>query len=122
MLADRMRRHGVRCWLLNTGWTGGGFGTGQRMPLAVTRTLLRAALAGALDTVPMRRDPIFGLAVPVACPGVEPRLLDPAACWPDPEAYRQTAQRLAAMFHDNFTRFRGRADAELRAVEIRPTA
>lgn len=122
MLADRIRRHGVRCWLLNTGWTGGGFGTGKRMPLAVTRTLLRAALAGDLDTVPMRRDPIFGLEVPVACAGVEPRLLDPAACWPDPEAYRQTAQRLAAMFYDNFARFRGRADAELRAVEIRPTA
>jgi phosphoenolpyruvate carboxykinase (ATP) len=120
MLASRMRRHGARCWLLNTGWTGGGYGVGRRMPLSATRTLLRAALSGALDDVPMRRDPFFGLAVPRVCAGVDPKLLDPEACWPDREAYRRTALQVAAMFHRNFARFRDRADPDLRAVEIRP--
>jgi phosphoenolpyruvate carboxykinase (ATP) len=106
LLGDRLDEHphaGV--WLVNTGWTGGPFGEGERMPIQATRAMLRAALAGELDGIKYREDPIFGLEVPVEVPGVEPALLDPRSTWSDPTLYDRKARELARMFRDNFEQF-----------------
>jgi phosphoenolpyruvate carboxykinase (ATP) len=106
LLGEKLDTHpDVRGWLVNTGWTGGPFGEGKRMPIAATRTLLDAALSGELSDVEYRVDPTFGLEVPVAVPGVDQRLLDPRATWADPSAYDAKAAELARMFRTNFTRF-----------------
>jgi phosphoenolpyruvate carboxykinase (ATP) len=106
MLGEKLDAHPeAQVWLVNTGWTGGPFGTGRRMPIAATRTLLDAALSGELDGVEHRVDPVFGLEVPVEVPGVEATLLDPRSTWADPDAYDAKAAELARMFRDNFARF-----------------
>jgi phosphoenolpyruvate carboxykinase (ATP) len=105
MLGERLDSHGAAVWLVNTGWTGGPFGVGRRMPIKATRTLLDAALSGELDGVEYRTDETFGLEVPVEVPGVDSALLDPRSTWADPEAYDAKANELAQMFRDNFVRF-----------------
>jgi phosphoenolpyruvate carboxykinase (ATP) len=106
MLGDKLDAHAhVTVWLVNTGWTGGPFGEGRRMPIAATRTLLDAALSGELDRVEYRVDPTFGLEVPVEVPGVDSGLLDPRSTWADPVAYDAKAAELAAMFRANFEKF-----------------
>ncbi|MBB5517744.1 phosphoenolpyruvate carboxykinase [Amphiplicatus metriothermophilus] len=105
MLGALIERRGAACWLVSTGWTGGPYGTGRRMPIAETRALLAAALDGALAGAPMREDPVFGFAVPTAAPGVDPVLLDPRATWADPAAYDAQAKTLARMFVENFRAF-----------------
>ena len=105
MLSERLERHGVTVWLVNTGWTGGPYGTGERMPIGHTRAMVRAALSGALDDVPTRVDPIFRVAVPTAVPGVPTEVLDPRSTWADSDAYDRTAGRLAAMFAANFATY-----------------
>jgi phosphoenolpyruvate carboxykinase (ATP) len=105
MLGRKLDEHGSTVWLVNTGWTGGSFGEGRRMPIAATRALLHAALSGRLDGAEYRTDPVFGLAVPVAAPGVDASLLDPRSTWRDPEAYDRKAQELAGMFRENFVKF-----------------
>jgi phosphoenolpyruvate carboxykinase (ATP) len=105
MLGEKLDRHGSAVWLVNTGWTGGPYGEGERMPIAATRALLRAALDGELDAVEYRTDPIFGLAVPVEVPGVDSRLLDPRSTWRDPDAYDEKARYLATRFRENFAKF-----------------
>jgi phosphoenolpyruvate carboxykinase (ATP) len=105
MLGERLDRHGAAVWLVNTGWTGGPFGEGERMPITATRALLRAALEGDLDRVEYRTDELFGFEVPVEVPGVEQGLLDPRSTWRDPEAYDAKARELATMFRRNFERF-----------------
>jgi len=105
LLGRKLDEHGAAVWLVNTGWTGGPFGEGERMPIAATRALLRAALAGELDTVACRSDRLFGFEVPVEVPGVEPALLDPRSTWSDPSAYDAQARKLAEMFQENFGRF-----------------
>ena len=102
MLGEKLDRHGASVWLVNTGWTGGPFGVGHRMPITATRGLLHAALSGALDNVAFRVDPVFGFEVPVSVPGVESALLDPRSTWADPEAYDAKARELADMFRANF--------------------
>ncbi len=102
MLGERLRRHGARAWLVNTGWTGGPYGVGSRMSLPATRALVRAALAGKLEDAPMRQDPFFGLSYPVQAPGVPPELLDPRNAWSDPQAYDAAAAKLVEMFRANF--------------------
>jgi len=92
-------------WLVNTGWTGGAYGEGHRMPIDATRALLRAALGGHLADAAYRTDPIFGLEVPVEVPAVDSSLLDPRGTWADPEEYDAKAHELAAMFRENFIRF-----------------
>jgi phosphoenolpyruvate carboxykinase (ATP) len=104
MLGERLDRHRATVWLVNTGWTGGAFGEGQRMPIEATRTLLRAALDGSLDSAQYRTDPIFGLAVPREVPDVDSALLEPRSTWRDPDAYDRKAQELARMFRENFDR------------------
>ena len=105
MLGARLERHHATVWLFNTGWTGGPFGEGERMPIASTRALLHAALSGDLDGVDYRLDPIFGFQVPVDVPGVDSGLLDPRSTWRDPSAYDRKACELARMFRDNFAKF-----------------
>jgi phosphoenolpyruvate carboxykinase (ATP) len=105
MLGEKLERHSAAVWLVNTGWTGGPFGEGERMPIAATRGLLHAVLSGALHDVEFREDPLFGFAVPIDAPGVETRLLDPRGTWRDPEAYDVKARELAALFRENFEKF-----------------
>jgi phosphoenolpyruvate carboxykinase (ATP) len=108
MLGQKLDAHpDVKVWLVNTGWTGGPFGEGRRMPITATRTLLDAALSGDLDDVQYRVDATFGLEVPVEVPGVDSKLLDPRSTWADPTAYDAKASELAAMFRANFTKFEG---------------
>ena len=114
MLGERIARHGVRCWLVNTGWTGGPYGVGQRMALSHTRTMIRAALAGQLDGVPTRRESVFCLEVPQHVPGVPDAVLDPRATWSDPAAYDAQAGRLAELFRKNFEQFAERVPAAVR--------
>jgi phosphoenolpyruvate carboxykinase (ATP) len=102
MLGEKLDEHGSTVWLVNTGWTGGPFGEGHRMPIAATRDLLHAALSGRLDGVATRIDPVFGFEVPTDVPGVEKRLLDPRSTWRDAGAYDAKAAELAAMFRANF--------------------
>ena len=116
LLRDLISRHNVDCWLVNTGWTGGAYGTGSRMPIADTRALLNAALDGSLADAQYRTDPNFGFAVPVAVEGVNPDLLDPRSTWSDPQAYDRQAGRLVAMFASNFAKFETDVDAEVRAA------
>jgi phosphoenolpyruvate carboxykinase (ATP) len=105
MLGRKLDEHHAAVWLVNTGWTGGPYGEGMRMPIQATRALLTAALSGELADVDYRTDPVFGFEVPVSVPGVGPRLLDPRSTWADPEAYDRKARELAAMFRDNFAKF-----------------
>ena len=113
MLRRLIDEHGVDCWLVNTGWTGGAHGTGSRMPIAATRALLSAALDGNLRDAEMRRDPIFGFEVPVALEGVEPEILNPRETWADKAAYDHQAMSLARMFNDNFKRFADHVDGQV---------
>ena len=116
MLGERLERHGTAVWLLNTGWTGGPHGVGRRIRLAYTRAMVDAALSGRLDEVPTRRDPVFGLEVPVALPGVPDEILDPRATWHDAAAYDRQAANLARMFRENFEQFEERVSDEVRAA------
>ncbi|MFO1088842.1 MAG: phosphoenolpyruvate carboxykinase [Hyphomicrobiales bacterium] len=116
LLKNNLLKHNSTCWLVNTGWTGGGFGTGERMPIRVTRALLSAALDGSLEKVQFRRDPYFGFDVPVAVPGVSPEILDPRSTWTDKAAYDAEAKRLVRLFMDNFTKFEKYVDPDVRGA------
>jgi phosphoenolpyruvate carboxykinase (ATP) len=119
MLGELMRRHEVECWLVNTGWSGGPCGTGERMSLPHTRAMLQAALGGTLGTVPMREHSQFGLAMPTACPGVPDEVLDPRATWSDGAAYDLAARAVAKRFQENFRRFEADAGDDVKAAGIR---
>jgi len=105
LLRELIAAHRVDCWLVNTGWTGGQYGVGQRMPIHVTRQLLRAALNGALVRTSYRVDPYFGVSVPQSVPGVETTILDPAGTWTSKDDYASAARRLVDMFRANFVKF-----------------
>jgi phosphoenolpyruvate carboxykinase (ATP) len=122
MLGERLARHNVTCWLVNTGWTGGPFGVGERLSLPHTRAMVRAALAGRLDDVATRREPVFNLEVPTEIPDVPAELLDPRGTWSDPAEYDAQAARLAALFHKNFEQFAGRVPAPVREAGPPATA
>ncbi len=107
MLGERVTRHQANCWLINTGWTGGGYGVGKRMKLDYTRAMVRAALDGQLAAASFAPDPIFGLAIPHAVPGVPDAVLNPRNTWPSPAAYEAAARELAGLFRKNFERFPG---------------
>jgi phosphoenolpyruvate carboxykinase (ATP) len=114
MLAERLERHDVPVWLVNTGWTGGPYGTGTRMGIDHTRTMVRAALSGALADVPYETDPVFGVEVPTVVPGVPSEILRPRETWPDPAAYDIRARELASMFAENFEAYASGVSAAVR--------
>jgi phosphoenolpyruvate carboxykinase (ATP) len=118
LLQEKIRKHGSSCWLVNTGWTGGAYGTGRRMPIKATRALLAAALDGTLNAATFRKDPHFGFDVPVQVAGVDPALLDPRQTWADPEAYDAQARRLVGLFAGNFGQYVPHIDADVRAAAI----
>jgi phosphoenolpyruvate carboxykinase (ATP) len=110
LLKDRIAASGASCWLVNTGWTGGKYGVGKRMPIKETRALLNAALDGSLNNVEFRKDPNFGFDVPVAVPGVDTSILDPRSTWADKDEYDATAAKLVQLFVDNFSEFEAHVD------------
>ncbi len=120
LLRDLVAKHGVNCWLVNTGWTGGKYGVGRRMPIAVTRALLSAALDGSLAKAAYRTDPFFGLSVPLEAPGAPSEILNPVETWTSPEEFAAAAAKLVEMFRANFVKFAGEVDAEV--VDAQPAA
>jgi phosphoenolpyruvate carboxykinase (ATP) len=114
LLRDLIGKHGVDCWLVNTGWTGGKHGVGRRMPIRVTRRLLTAALDGSLNRADFRQDPYFGFAVPTSVPGVEPHILYPVKTWANKADFAETAKMLVGMFQKNFTKFEDHVDMDVR--------
>ena len=124
LLGAKMKEHDVKVWLVNTGWSGGKYGTGKRMKLAYTRAMVTAALNGDLDHVNYHEHPVFGFRIPESCPGVPSEILDTRNTWADKDAYDAQADELAAMFVKNFEKFRANSDQEIRngAPRIREEA
>ncbi|MEP2532144.1 phosphoenolpyruvate carboxykinase [Shimia sp.] len=118
LLRNKIADHGTTCWLVNTGWTGGAYGTGSRMPIKATRALLTAALDGSLNSSTFRKDPNFGFQVPVTVPGVDAGLLDPRSTWDDKDAYDAQAEKLVKMFAENFEQYLPFIDADVKAAAI----
>ena len=116
LLKERISKGGVDCWLVNTGWTGGKYGVGSRMPIKATRALLNAALDGSLNTAEFRTDPNFGFEVPVSVPGVDQSILDPRGTWSDGQDYDAAAARLVDQFVENFAQFESQVDEGVRAA------
>jgi len=116
LLRDLIAKHHTDCWLVNTGWTGGKYGEGRRMPIRVTRRLLAAVLDGSLARADFRRDPYFGFAVPSSVPGVEPHILYPVKTWANKAEFDKTARRLIGMFRENFKRFESHVDESVKAA------
>jgi phosphoenolpyruvate carboxykinase (ATP) len=120
LLGERIAHHEVTCWLVNTGWTGGPYGTGNRMKIAYTRAMVNAAIDGRLNDVAYQTEPFFGLAIPKSVPDVPSDVLDPRAAWADKAAYDAQAKHLAGLFFENFKRFEPHASPEILAVAIEP--
>ncbi|GAB5469704.1 MAG: phosphoenolpyruvate carboxykinase (ATP) [Rhodospirillales bacterium] len=122
MLGEKMAETGAACWLVNTGWSGGVYGVGQRMAIAHTRAMVRAAISGRLTGVPTLKHPQFGLAIPEACPEVPDGVLNPRTTWQDKQAYDQTARELTKRFETNFKQFESYVGEEVKAAGIYATA
>lgn len=115
LLRERIAKHNADCWLVNTGWSGGPFGEGQRMKISITRAIIRAALNGSLSRIDSRPDPVFGIGVPVSCPDVPAEVLQPRNTWSDARAYDTKAQHLAGLFRENFKQFESGVSDEVKA-------
>jgi len=115
ILGEKINRHNVSCWLVNTGWTGGSYGDGKRMSIKYTRALLNAALDGKLNTVSYKEDPVFGLSVPVECSGVPSEILTPKNTWKNKKAYDQKAAELAGRFKENFKKYEAHVSPDVTA-------
>jgi phosphoenolpyruvate carboxykinase (ATP) len=115
LLATKMKQHGTRVWLVNTGWSGGAYGTGKRIKLANTRAIVDAIHGGALAKSKSQRDPVFGLDVVTECPNVPSEILIPHNAWSDKAAYEATAKKLATLFTRNFAAYEGDVSAEVKA-------
>ena len=122
LLKKRIAEGGAQCWLINTGWTGGQYGTGKRMPIRETRALLNAALDGSLNNVEFRKDPNFGFEVPVAVPAVDTSILDPRSTWADKDEYDRTAAKLVDLFVANFAEFESHVEEGVRQAGPRVSA
>ncbi|TCD02842.1 phosphoenolpyruvate carboxykinase (ATP) [Pedobacter psychroterrae] len=116
LLGEKMKRHAVNVWLVNTGWSGGGYGVGKRIKLSYTRAMISAALNGELEKVEFMADPVFGLQMPVSCPNVPSEILNPRNTWEDKQKYDSKANELALAFTDNFRQFEDFANVEMRAA------
>jgi len=122
MLGALIKEQGAQCWLVNTGWSGGTYGVGRRMPIAHTRALLRAALDGRLAAAPVRKDANFGLFVPESCPEVPNEVLDPRGTWSDKKAYDEIARGLTHRFEANFREYEPFVGSEIKEAAIRAAA
>jgi phosphoenolpyruvate carboxykinase (ATP) len=122
MLGDRIARFGSKCWLVNTGWSGGAYGVGKRMSIAHTRALLRAALDGSLAKAPMRKDANFGFLVPESCPEIPSEVLDPRQTWSNKQAYDETTRNLRGRFEANFVAFEPHVSSQVKEAAIRAAA
>jgi phosphoenolpyruvate carboxykinase (ATP) len=120
LLGERIAKHEVTCWLVNTGWTGGPYGVGKRMSIAHTRAMVNAALDGTLAHATFVQEPFFGLAIPTALHDVPASVLDPRNAWSDTAAYDAQAKKLAGLFHANFAKFEAHASEGVRAIAIQP--
>src|SRR5690348_15559730 len=118
LLKERIAKGGVDCWLVNTGWTGGKYGVGKRMPIKATRALLNAALDGSLKNANFRKDPNFGFLVPLELAGCT-ELLDPRSTWADPAEYDAMAAKLVDLFVENFAQFADQVDEGVRQAAPR---
>lgn len=118
LLADKIKRHGTRVWLVNTGWSGGVYGTGKRIRLVFTRAIIDAIHSGTLATAKTQRDPVFGLNAVAECPNVPGEILIPRNTWTDKSAYDATAKKLVDLFHNNFKSYEESASAEVRQVAV----
>jgi len=118
LLGELIAKHNVKCWLVNTGWSGGGYGIGKRMNIAHTRAMVRAALDGRLAKISTVRLDTFGLQVPENCPEVPPEVLDPKATWRDKRAYDRTAREVVKRFETNFKQFESYVDDKVKAAGI----
>ena len=116
LLGEKIAEHKAAVWLINTGWTGGPYGVGERFKIKYSRAVIKAAIDGDLDDVEYRIDPNFGFAVPTECPGVPTKILDPRSTWSDPEAYDVKAQELAKLFVENFEEFADEVTEEIVAA------
>ncbi len=112
-----IEEHNVNCWLVNTGWTGGSFGAGRRMPIKLTRALVAAVLDGSITEADFRTDPYFGIAVPTSVRGVEPHFLHPAKSWSSERDYAAAAEKLVEMFRKNFARFEDYVEAQVKNAQ-----
>lgn len=119
LLGEKIEKTGATCWLVNTGWSGGGYGVGQRMKIKYTRAMLNAALDGTLDNVEFKADPNFGLLIPTSCPGVPDDVLQPNTTWQDQAAYDAAAQDVAQRFEKNFKQFEEHVGEQVMATAIR---
>jgi phosphoenolpyruvate carboxykinase (ATP) len=119
MLSDMIARYGADCWLVNTGWSGGAYGTGSRMAIRHTRALINAALDGSLAKVHYKTEPFFGLSIPTEVPGIPSEVLDPRQAWADKAAYDVAAKKLAGMFEKNFAQFLGHVGDDVKAVAVK---
>jgi len=120
LLGERIEKHNVVCWLVNTGWTGGPYGVGNRMKIAYTRAMVNAAIDGRLANVQCDTDPCFGLQIPQAVPDIPSDVLNPRDAWTDKSAYDAQAQKVARLFAENFKRFEAQVNSEVLAVAIKP--
>ena len=116
LLGEKIEKHNVNCWLVNTGWTGGAYGEGSRMKISYTRRMVDELLSGSLGKVEYEIDPVFGLHIPKTCPGVPTEVLNPRNTWKDKQAYDVQARKLAGMFQENFKLFEDGVPEEVLAA------
>jgi phosphoenolpyruvate carboxykinase (ATP) len=120
LLGERIAKHGVQVWLVNTGWTGGAPPAAKRMKIAYTRAMVNAAIEGRLDNIPTTTEPFFGLSIPRSVPGVPDDVLDPRKAWSDPAAYDKQANKLAGLFAENFKQYEAASAPDVLAAMIKP--
>ena len=120
MLGERIAKHNVSCWLVNTGWTGGPYGVGHRVEIKYTRAMIKAILEGQLDKVETTEDPVFGIHVPLKVKGVPDEILLPRNTWKNPEAYDEKAKELANQFIENFKEYESNVDKKILDASPRP--
>jgi phosphoenolpyruvate carboxykinase (ATP) len=116
LLKEKIEKHNVDCWLVNTGWSGGGYGVGSRMRIAYSRALINAAIDGTLKEGEFEKEPFFGLMIPKSCPGVPADVLNPRNVWTDKAAYDATAKNLVARFRANFEQYKGYVSKKVACV------
>jgi phosphoenolpyruvate carboxykinase (ATP) len=116
LLREKIDKHKVECWLVNTGWSGGGPGVGSRMKIAYSRALVNAAVDGTLTSVEYEKEPFFGLMIPKSCPGVPPEILNPRNVWTDKAKYDATAKQLLKLFTENFDQYKKYVSEKVAAV------